>query len=138
MSMNLARTATSGVVGVGSGVLGSGILQPLNLGGMTIGYDAILEVTALLGGAVLQFAAPRTMPNVADGLVDGGLALGARRLTVFALKRTGVAGAARFGYASPYSVGAGAQAYPMAAANGMSYGRPSIGNIGIPTKNKLT
>lgn len=137
MAMQLARTATAGVVGAGSGVLGSGILAPLSLGGMTIGYDTILEVVALVGGAVMQFAAPRAAPNVADGLVDGGLALGARRLTVFALKRAGVA-PAMFGYGSPYAMGAARIPFAVGAQTGMSYARPAVGGIGISGKRKLT
>lgn len=105
MAMNLARTGTAGVVGVASGVLSAkpeGLVDPLVIGGTTIQFATIAEGLALVAGAGLQLLAPFTMPSVADGLVDGGLALLARRGTVFAVKSTQAAPfATRAGYTMP-------------------------------------
>jgi hypothetical protein len=54
--------------------------------GVTLEAGTILEAVALLGGAVIQMASPYTMPDVVDGLVDGGVALLLRRGGIQAMK----------------------------------------------------
>jgi len=88
MAMNMVRTGTCAVAGVASGVLSSGTIQPLNLGGQVVSWAAIAETVALLGGAALQFMSPFTAPSLADGLVDGGAALLAARATAWGMSQT--------------------------------------------------
>lgn len=85
MGLNLVRGATAGVLGAASGALES---QPgVVLGTTTIRYSTIVEGVGLVAGAGLQLAAPMMAANVADGLVDGGLALLLRRGTAFAMTK---------------------------------------------------
>ena len=89
MGLNLVRGATAGVLGAASGALES---QPgVALGTTTIRYSTIVESVGLVAGAGLQLAAPMMAANLADGLVDGGLALLLRRGAAFAMAqmRTG-------------------------------------------------
>ena len=88
MAMNMVRTGTCAAAGVASGVLSSTQIQPLNLGGQVISWATIAEALALVGGAGMQFMAPFTAPNLADGLVDGGAALLAARATTWAMTQT--------------------------------------------------
>lgn len=84
MAMNLVRTGSAALVGLGSGALNNAIVPAtLHIAGIGVGYDAILEIGALAAGMGLQAFMPQTLPNLADGLVDGGIALTARRLSVF-------------------------------------------------------
>ncbi len=85
--MNLVRTGSAALVGIGSGVLDNRIVpSPINLGGLAVGYDMVFEVGSLVAGVGLQALMPMTLPNLADGLVDGGIALTARRLTVYGVQ----------------------------------------------------
>lgn len=78
MAMNLVQAGSAGGVGLISGVLES---QPaINLGGQSVAASMLAEIAAVAGGTVLQFVSPYTMPSVVDGLVDGGIALLARRI----------------------------------------------------------
>lgn len=104
MAMNLARTGTAGVVGVASGILAPPTVAPLVIGGTTIQYATIAEGAALLVGAGLQLLAPFTMPSVADGLVDGGIALLARRGTQFAVGQMQASPFAQRALGSPYAM----------------------------------
>ena len=79
--MNLVRTGTAAVTGLVSGVVEKQVVGSLALGGQSIPYAGVAEAGMLVVGAVMQFVAPFTMPNVADGLVDGGAALVLRRVT---------------------------------------------------------
>lgn len=132
MAMNLARTGIAGVVGVASGALfpetvagGPGI-KPIDIGGTKIGWDTVAEGVALVGGAAMQLLAPFTMPSIADGLVDGGLALLARRGTTLALKQV---------QASPY-----ANPYAMPnLAHRATAARGAVGGVSdLPNKVRLT
>lgn len=88
MATNISRAATSAAVGVASAAAESATLTPIQMGGQAIKYSTIVELLAVLGGAGMQFFSPYTMPNVVDGLVDGGLALVARRGAYAVLKQT--------------------------------------------------
>lgn len=131
MALQLTRTATSGVVGVGSGAIGQ-LTNPRTIGGQTVGFDTMFEVASLVVGAGMQFMMPFSMPNVADGLVDGGIALGARRLTGYALRKSGMTPAASYG---AYAMGGRAH---VGAMNGAAYARPALGTISASNKVKLT
>jgi hypothetical protein len=86
-------------------------VAPLVIGGTTIQYATIAEAVALLVGGGLQLLAPFTMPSVADGLVDGGISLLARRGTVFAMAQVNAAPfAQRAQYAMPNMLGSRANA----------------------------
>ena len=89
MGMNFVQVGGAAGVGLLSGVLES---QPaISLGGQNIPASALAEGVALIGGAVLQFAMPYTMPALVDGVVDGGVALLAKRLTRMAQSGSGFA-----------------------------------------------
>lgn len=88
MAMNLVRTGAAALVGLGSGVLNQSITpSTLVLAGIGVGYDAVFEAAALAAGVAGQALLPQTMPNLFDGLVDGGASLVARRLTVFGVNK---------------------------------------------------
>lgn len=133
MGIQLTRVISSGAIGAGSGVLGSGALglKPITVMGQTFGYDTVLEVAALVGGAAIQMFMPYTMPEVVDGVVDAGVALGARRLTAHVMKKTSSSAAAAYGMGA---LGGRGAAYPM----GAGFARPAIGNISTASKRKLT
>jgi len=95
--MNLVRTGLAAVVGVASGVAEPPTLQPLTLGTTHISYGTVVEAVALVGGAVMQFMMPFTLPSVADGLVDGSIALLASRGTKYGLAQMRPVAAAQFG-----------------------------------------
>ena len=131
MAMNLTRTGTAAVVGVGSGAIASQNIAPLNLGGQSIGYDTVFELVATLGGAAMQFLSPFTAANVVDGAVDGGIALLAARGTKMAMGQISAGG-----YAA-HRVGAFAAPQLSAGSRPFNY-RGQIGSIvGVP-KTKLT
>ena len=126
MSMNLARTATAAVVGAGSGVAGEAI-EPLKFGAVgsetVVSWGTIVEAVALLGGAGLQFMSPFTMPNIADGMVDGGIALLAARGARYVMTQTSTP--------TPAAMLAGGM-YParmVSAGNVAPAYRAAIGNI---------
>ena len=82
MPMNLARTGTSLVLGAGDGALRASMPNPaFTLGAEPIHWHTVAEVVALLGGGVLQFMAPSTMPNIVDGAVAAAAALLASNVT---------------------------------------------------------
>ena len=125
MAMNLARTATAGVVGVASAALENTQFSPLSLGSTTkIGYSAIFEVVALLGAVGMQYFSPYTAPNVVDGATDGALALAARRGTKYALHQ---ASPSNYGYPQVAS-GWAAGRPQLAAPSAYGFGRGQIGN----------
>ena len=78
MAMDLLRTGVAAAVGAGSGAV-SKPTQQFMIGTTAIPYSLAVEVTAAVVGAGLQFISPFTAPKIADGLVDGGLALLAAR-----------------------------------------------------------
>lgn len=78
MAMNLARTGVAAAVGAGSGAV-SKPTQQFMIGTTAIPYSLAVEVAAAVVGAGLQFISPFTAPTIADGLVDGGIALLAAR-----------------------------------------------------------
>jgi len=142
MGMNLARTGVAGALGIGSGVLdpASGVVQPLMLGTTSVSYAAILEALGLVGGGILQFAMPYTMPDVADGLVDGGIALLAARGTKYAVAkmRPTTAGAAA-AYLGAQRVGALASGNGYGALTGAPlYSRGQVGGMAGVSKRTLT
>lgn len=142
MGMNLARTGAAAVLGIGSGVLDSGLVAPLDMGGTKVSYATILEALGLVGGGVLQFAMPDTMPAVADGLVDGGIALLAARGTKYAVAKlspeTVVPPVAnpRFG-AQRVGALAGGNGYGALTGHAL-YSRGQIGGVAGVAKRTLT
>jgi len=78
MAMDLLRTGVAAAVGAGSGAVSKPTQQFL-IGTTAIPYSLAVEVAAAVVGAGLQFISPFTAPKIADGLVDGGLALLAAR-----------------------------------------------------------
>ena len=136
MAMNLARTGVSAVVGVGSAVLQEKT-TPLMLGTTAISWGTVEEAAALLVGGGMQLFAPHTMPDVADGLVDGSIALLAARGTRYALTSMGGAApyavrGAQAGY--PQRVGTGAYAAPLDGGRPMAGARPQIGNVPVGSR----
>lgn len=123
--MNLSRTGTTVLVGAASGALRG--QRPLVLGGNAISYPAMAEAFALATGALLQFMSPYTAPNVADGLVDGGAALLAKRGTEVLMNRVAPAPAAML-------AGGGYAPWAMPSYDG----RPQVGSIGKTPKRTLT
>lgn len=82
MAMQMVRSISAlGLGGVSGVTEPTGMLKlaPIKLGDQSISWATIAEATGVVVGAGLQFMAPFTLPNVADGLVDGGLALLAAR-----------------------------------------------------------
>ncbi len=87
--MNLVRIGSAAVVGVASGALGQMATKPLMAEHPQLtSWSAIAEALALVGGGVLQFVSPFTMPDVVDGIVDGGIALVARRASDYVIGKT--------------------------------------------------
>lgn len=78
MAMDLLRTGVAAAVGAGSGAV-SKPTQHFEIGTTLIPYSLAVEVAAAVVGAGLQFISPFTAPTIADGLVDGGVALLAAR-----------------------------------------------------------
>lgn len=84
--MDLLHTGTVAALGVASGVLdGTNWVKPINIGTatapMNIAPGAIAEGAGLVVGLAMQLWMPMTLPKVADGLFDGGVALVARRVS---------------------------------------------------------
>lgn len=130
MALNLPRTGTAAVVGVASGVLSDETrFPPLGTAPNTFSWGTIAEAAATLGGVGLQMMMPMTAPNLADGLVDGGLALLAARGTRWAMAQ-----------AAPPAGGMMAAAYPsrlVGAGNIAPDYRAQIGNISGVRKVQL-
>jgi len=78
MAMDLLRTGIAAAVGAGSGAV-SKPTQQFMIGTTAIPYSLAVEAAAAVVGAGLQFISPFTAPKIADGLVDGGIALLAAR-----------------------------------------------------------
>jgi hypothetical protein len=109
--MNLARTGTAGVLGLASGALTPPTVAPIVITStMSVEAGTILEAVALVGGAVMQFASPYSVPDIVDGLVDGGVALLLRRGGIWAMKAVKPAAAYLGAYAQPAGL-YGAHAY---------------------------
>lgn len=86
--LNVVRSGTAVVAGVASGILAQQDALKVSVptggtcaspGAICISPSSIAEGVAFVIGAGLQFLSPNTMPNLSDGLVDGGAALLARR-----------------------------------------------------------
>jgi hypothetical protein len=136
MAMNLTRTGTALVLGAASGGLEPPTLKALTLGSTVISWSTVVEALGLVAGAGLQLMAPFTMPSVADGLVDGGIALLARRGTNYAITRARPT-TTTAGMIAPFAYGQ--QVLP--AANGAAlYGgiRPQVGAVSNVPKKTLT
>ncbi len=88
MAMNLLRTGVAAAAGLASGALSSPKVTPLTLGTTSVSWGLVAEAVAVVGGAGLQFISPFTAPNLADGLVDGGIALLAARGANWAMSQT--------------------------------------------------
>lgn len=87
MAMNFVQVGGAAGVGLLSGVLES---QPaVNIGGQNVPASALAEGVALIGGVIAQFAWPYSMPALVDGIVDGGVALLAKRIVRMAAVPTG-------------------------------------------------
>ena len=128
MAMSLSRTGGAVVVGAASAVLAPPTVAPLTFGTTVITWSTVAEALALIGGGAMQMLAPFTMPNIADGLVDGGAALLSRRGVLYALALTRPA--------ALMGVQVGGQAMDAGAYARPSYnGRGQVGaNAGLPKK----
>lgn len=82
--INWMRTGTAALVGVGSAAAEKWMPTPLVFGQFSSSWAAIAEVAAFGTGMLVDVWSPR-YPNLSDGLMDGGAALAARRLTKNAL-----------------------------------------------------
>ena len=124
--LNLKRTLASGVVGVASGATNAGILgSQLTIGTTNIQYSTVVEAVGLVGGAALQMLMPYAMPDIVDGVVDGSLALLAKRGTELALRGTKTLAAPMYGGQANPLLGAGSgQSVPMFG------NRAQIGGVG--------
>jgi hypothetical protein len=114
VALNVVRSGTAGVLGIASGALASQPALTITTG-VSLSPSSIAEGVGFVLGAGLQFLSPMTMPNLADGLVDGGLALLLRRgAAYFMAKATG----------GTYPGPGGYTATPSAAyrLNGATYG----------------
>jgi hypothetical protein len=129
MAMNLVRTGVAAVAGLASGALSSPRVTPLTLGTTSVSWGLIAEGVAVVGGAGLQFISPFTAPNLADGLVDGGIALLSARGANWAMSKTAPA-------APMY--GRGQLATRVSPAEMMSAARGAIGSVGSTKKFSLT
>ncbi len=85
MALNVARGATAGILGAVSGALEE--QTPTMIGTTAVRYSTMVEALGLVAGLGLQLASPFTMPQMADGLADGGLALLLRRGAQFARRQ---------------------------------------------------
>lgn len=108
--------------------------NPADPNAIKVWADTAVEVVAAVGGSAMQYFMPFTAPQVVDGLVDGGLALLARRATMHFMKpATAAATQAYMGAAAGNAYPAGAWALPggMPAA-GMygGNGRAQVGSVG--------
>jgi len=92
MSFNLSRAGSAAVLGLASGVLEGPDISRLTLGENELSYGLVVEAVALVGGGMLQFVSPYTMPQVADGLVEGSLALLGRRGAEYAMSQASAGG----------------------------------------------
>lgn len=134
MGMNLARTGTAAVVGIASGMLAVKATTTLSLGtNMAVSYATVAEAVSLVAGAALQALSPYTMPDIVDGLVDGGAALLLRRGAVYAqgkketlAARTGTSAWAAPLYGSP-------SAYNVASP----CARGAVGSVGNTARREL-
>ncbi len=142
MAMNLARVGTAAVLGLASGALTPNVkagIPALQISAdVAIEYGTILEAVALVGGAIMQFASPYSIPDVVDGLVDGGAALLMHRAGTFGMKQAfpyAVGGYASAGRMANGYIG-GASPWNMAASPCVgAAARPAAGNIsGLPKK----
>jgi len=87
--VNLKTGGTSLVVGAVGGVL-ENTQTPLKLSDtLSLDWALITGAVALVGGAVMQQAMPFAQPDIADGLVDSGLALVGLKGVQMVLKATG-------------------------------------------------
>lgn len=107
MALNLIQVASAGAVGLASAMLEPPTLAPLVLGGQTVSYGFIAEGVGLVGGVAMQFLSPYTAPSIIDGVVDGSVALLARRIT--GMVKAGVPAAAPY-RAAPAATRANANA----------------------------
>jgi len=119
--MNLVRTGAGVGVGVVDGFLEA---NTLSLGTTVVSYGTIVEAVALIGGAVMQIMMPYSMPELADGLVDGGAALLAFRGTKYAKTS--------FGF-SAFGGNAGSRMDQL-----MNRYRSQVGSVGGTSKRTLT
>lgn len=141
MSLNIVRSGTSAVVGIASGALST---QPgISIGASlpAISPSAIAEAVALVVGAAAQFLSPATMPNFVDGLVDGGVALLARRGAMHLMLQTSGSTATitpAGGYRMNGAMYGGvhqASAAGLAGGNGM---RPQMSTVGHLPEQRLS
>ena len=86
MAFNLVRSGVSAVVGAGSSVADSMGATPLF--GINVEYGAFVELGALVVGGAAQAFMPMTAEHAVEGLVDGSLALLAKRTGDYLLAKT--------------------------------------------------
>ena len=87
MAFNLVRSGVSAVVGAGSSVADSMGTTPLF--GINVDYGAFVELGALVVGGGMQAFMPMTAEHAVEGLVDGSLALLAKRTGDYLLAKSG-------------------------------------------------
>ncbi len=121
MAMNIARTGTALGVGVVSGALTNMVAGGPIASQPAITWGAVAEGVAFAGGLILSFAAPFTMPSVADGLTAGGAALLGKRVTEMVVPVPAPAA-----FRAPLHA---AQRISPAAVAGYGGPRPAVGSI---------
>ena len=84
---NAVRAVGAAGLGIASGVADGAIAGgPFMLGPAQVTWGAVAEVVGLGVGLAMQALSPATLPNLSDGLTDGGLALFARRAAEYGAK----------------------------------------------------
>lgn len=79
---NMSKLLTIAVVGAADGYVKENQPGSIDVLGQSMGNDTAINLGALLGGLGLQWLAPRTMPDIADGLFEAGLYGVARHLGI--------------------------------------------------------
>ena len=121
---HLARDGTAAAAGIVSGALSKSGMAAVSLGGMSFGVDTIAESAELAVAVGIQVLSPQTAPDMVQGLMDGSLALVARRVSAYAMTSLGIAKYVANPYAAGnwgHQVNAAERAQQLAAA-GARYG----------------
>lgn len=91
MAFHVTRTLSSGALGLVSGGLNGGFVDPIKIGTTNptvIQWATVAEAVGFVGGAMMQQFMPYTVPDIVDGVVDGAIALLGRRGAELVLKNT--------------------------------------------------
>jgi hypothetical protein len=130
---NIVRTGSGVVLGIASGILNP--LGPVKstivistTPSLILGFDTVAEIAGTVIGGGLQMLAPTTLPNMADGLVECGLALLARRTAEYITKAGQTPPPPYF--SQPYA--------RVGAANYGQVHSPTAGGMGRPVQSSFT